>query len=167
MKNLSMKKQQSGAALVVGLIILLVMTLLGVNSMNSTRSELKIAANVKNHSTAFQTAEAAIQRLKTHTATDWSYILNSPPLTYDYTPAGGNASAQTTMFFKECRKNPIGYGLEGQGVHDGKGGNFKAIVHEVSAASVATTASGTVVARSTVVSGIATVLAGCSIEPAS
>ena len=56
--------KQNGAALVVGLIMLLVMTLLGITSMSSTRIELKIANNLSNHSTAFQTAALLIGKAK-------------------------------------------------------------------------------------------------------
>ncbi len=51
--------KQCGAALVVSLIILLVMTLIGITSMQSTVMQEKMAGNARDLSTAFQAAEAA------------------------------------------------------------------------------------------------------------
>lgn len=160
MTHLSIQKHQSGAALVIGLVILLVMTLLGVSSMNTTRTELKIAGNIQSHSTAFQTAEAGIQQLLTNTATAWANI--TAPQSYTYNPVSTNNSATMTMTFEDCRKNPLNYDLSGEGIGDGKGGNFKSTVHSVSSAGVTTNDGGAVIANSTVVVGIATVLAGCT-----
>jgi len=57
----STKYSQSGAALVFVLMMLLVMTLLGISSMNSTMLEEKMAGNVRNKHLSFQTAEAALR----------------------------------------------------------------------------------------------------------
>lgn len=54
--------RQQGAALIVGLIMLLVLTLLGVSNMNMTTLELKMAANSQNQNHCFQAAEAGIGR---------------------------------------------------------------------------------------------------------
>lgn len=165
MKHLSIhkKKQQSGAALVIGLIILLVMTLLGVSSMNSARTELKIAGNIQNKSSAFQVAEAAIQQVITSTATKWGEI--NQEQSFSYVPTAKKYSSAMTMGFEDCRSNPLNYDLSGDGVNDGKGSSNKATIHTVSSAGVAkstTAIDGPIVASSTVVVGIATVLAGCT-----
>lgn len=63
MKNLNTSignQSQSGAVLVVSLVILLVITLLGVGSLESTTLEMKMAVNNQNRQTAFQAAEAAL-----------------------------------------------------------------------------------------------------------
>ncbi len=52
---------QSGAALMVSLMILLVLTLIGVTSMSSTILEEKMAGGVRNQNLAFQSAEAALR----------------------------------------------------------------------------------------------------------
>ncbi len=162
MKNLSLQKQQSGAALVIGLVILLVMTLLGVSSMNSSRTELKIAANIQNKSVAFQVAENAIQRVVLDPATPWSN-LTTTATNFTFDPAGENYSARTAMIFEDCRRNPQGYDLSGDGVGDGAGSNNKAIVHNIRSvgeAKALTTAR--VVASSAVSVGVRTMLAGCT-----
>ncbi len=52
---------QSGAVLVVSLMILLVLTLIGVTSMSTTVLEEKMAGGVRNQNLAFQSAEAALR----------------------------------------------------------------------------------------------------------
>ena len=52
--------RQRGAVLIVSLILLVVMTLLGVSSMNSTSLEEKMAANSQVTTRAFQTAETGL-----------------------------------------------------------------------------------------------------------
>jgi len=55
-------RQQKGAALVVGLIMLLVLTLLAVSGMNSASLEFIMAGNEQYRSNAFQAAEAGIEQ---------------------------------------------------------------------------------------------------------
>lgn len=52
--------RQSGAALVVSLVILTVVTLIGVAATQNSTMELKLVASTKDRATAFQAAEAAI-----------------------------------------------------------------------------------------------------------
>ena len=59
--NTSLKSSQHGAALVVSLIILLIMTLLGVAALNTTMLEEKMAGNAKNYNISFQAAEAGLR----------------------------------------------------------------------------------------------------------
>ena len=51
--------RQRGAALVVGLVVLLMLTLLGVSSMNMTSLELRITGNTQNKNIAFQWADSS------------------------------------------------------------------------------------------------------------
>jgi len=53
--------KQQGLALVVSLIMLLIMTLLAVNSMQTTVLEEKMAGNYKDRNMAFQSAEAGLR----------------------------------------------------------------------------------------------------------
>ncbi|HYN77546.1 MAG TPA: PilX N-terminal domain-containing pilus assembly protein [Lamprocystis sp. (in: g-proteobacteria)] len=50
-----------GAALIVGLIILAIMTILGLSAMRGTALEERMAGNLKESNEAFQAAEAALQ----------------------------------------------------------------------------------------------------------
>ena len=48
-----MKKQQ-GVALVVGLVMLMVLTIMGVSSMRNSTLQLQVAKNTQEHNIAFQ-----------------------------------------------------------------------------------------------------------------
>jgi type IV pilus assembly protein PilX len=52
--------KESGAVLIVSLIFLVVLTLLGISSMNSTILETKLAANERERNWAFQVAEMGL-----------------------------------------------------------------------------------------------------------
>jgi Tfp pilus assembly protein PilX len=55
--------RQDGAALAVGLVFLLVLTIFGISSLSTTLLEEKMSANVQEQNRSFQTAEAgATQR---------------------------------------------------------------------------------------------------------
>ena len=61
-----MKKQmnstkQSGAALIVGLLLLVVITVLAVSGMSTATTELAMARNDQNYENAFQAAEAGLE----------------------------------------------------------------------------------------------------------
>ncbi len=54
--------RQSGAVLIVALIILVILTLLGVTTMNTTSLQERIAANTQEQVHAFQAAETGINQ---------------------------------------------------------------------------------------------------------
>jgi len=56
----TMPKQQQGAVLMISLILLLVMTVLGLSTMNTSVMQEKMAANSQNINTTFQAAESAV-----------------------------------------------------------------------------------------------------------
>ncbi len=61
-----------GAALVVGLLILLVITIIGLSSMRSTLLEERMAGNLRDRARAFEAAEAALRAAE-------ASLLNSSP----------------------------------------------------------------------------------------
>ena len=54
-------RRQQGAALVVGMILLMVLTLLAISGMNSATLELQMAGNAQYSENAFQAAETGIE----------------------------------------------------------------------------------------------------------
>src|SRR5882672_11919751 len=56
------RQRQRGAALVIGLILLLLLTLLAVSGMNSASLEFIMAGNEQYRANAFQAAEAGIEQ---------------------------------------------------------------------------------------------------------
>ena len=59
--SLHSRTRQRGAALVVGLILLLVLTLLAISGMNTATLELQMAGNNQFSQSAFQAAETGIE----------------------------------------------------------------------------------------------------------
>lgn len=57
----SLRNRQSGVALVVGLIFLVVLSLLGISAMQSATLEERMAGNLRDRSLAVQSAEAALR----------------------------------------------------------------------------------------------------------
>lgn len=62
--------RQAGAALIIALILLMVMSLLGLSSMRTTSTQEKMSANAYERSIAFQSAENAL-RLGEVAAKNW------------------------------------------------------------------------------------------------
>lgn len=63
MNDLTRKPQikQQGAVLVVGLIMLLLLTVIGMSSIRGTDLQERMAGNARDHNLAFQASEAAIR----------------------------------------------------------------------------------------------------------
>jgi hypothetical protein len=57
-----LRRSQQGAALVIGLILLMVLTLLAISGMNSASLEFIMAGNEQYRANAFQAAEAGIEQ---------------------------------------------------------------------------------------------------------
>ncbi|HZD51807.1 MAG TPA: pilus assembly PilX N-terminal domain-containing protein, partial [Woeseiaceae bacterium] len=55
------RSRQTGAALVVGLVLLVVVTVLAISGMNTATTELAIARNDQNYENAFQAAETGLE----------------------------------------------------------------------------------------------------------
>jgi type IV pilus assembly protein PilX len=53
---------QQGAVLIIALMLLIVLTMLGISAIESTKLETKMAANTTNYNRAFQVAEAGLTK---------------------------------------------------------------------------------------------------------
>ena len=62
MNGFTINRRQEGAALVVGLILLVVVTVLAVSGMNTATTELAMARNNQNYENAFQAAETGLEQ---------------------------------------------------------------------------------------------------------
>ncbi len=62
MKMVATESKQQGAALVVGLILLVVITVLAISGMNTATTELAIARNTQSYENAFQAAETGLEQ---------------------------------------------------------------------------------------------------------
>ncbi|MDX1518385.1 MAG: pilus assembly PilX N-terminal domain-containing protein [Woeseiaceae bacterium] len=61
MKHVMIRHRQRGAALIVGLILLVVITVLAISGMNTATTELAMARNHQNYENAFQAAETGLE----------------------------------------------------------------------------------------------------------
>ena len=84
-------RRQQGAALVVGLLLLLVLTLLAVSGMNSASLEFIMAGNEQYRSNAFQAAEAGIEQ----TISQGAFNPGSPAQTLNGTPTATDSWTAT------------------------------------------------------------------------
>jgi len=64
----SFPARQKGAALVIGLILLVILTLLAVSGMNTSSMELVMAGNEQYRQKAFQASEAGVEKALTQLA---------------------------------------------------------------------------------------------------
>ena len=60
-RNLYQLQRQNGAALVTSLLLLVVLTVLGITTMQMTRMQERMAGNARDIAVAFQAAEAALR----------------------------------------------------------------------------------------------------------
>ncbi len=60
-RNLPPPKNQSGAVLVIGLVFLVLLTMLGITTMQATTMEEKMAGHARDRSLAFQAAESGLR----------------------------------------------------------------------------------------------------------
>ncbi len=80
-------QRQQGAVLIVSLIILMVMTMIGLSSMQSTIVEEKMAGNMRDQSVAFQAAETALRAGEVYLGTPILPVFNNSNGLYQ--PASG------------------------------------------------------------------------------
>lgn len=115
--------RQSGAALIVALIFLLLMTVLSTSTMKSATMQERMAGNTRDYNLGFQGAEAALREAEDYLRTttvlpDFDdvgghYVVNSTnrPVWHGYTPNDGSGyitysadiygTAQRPKFFLE------------------------------------------------------------------
>ena len=70
-----MHPRQKGAALMMALVILLIMTLIGLSSLQTSQMDMRIVGNLKESTTAFHVAETALE-LTMATVTEGGNIEN-------------------------------------------------------------------------------------------
>lgn len=81
-RRISLPNKQSGVVLVIGLIMLLLLTLIGLTGTHATSLEEKMAGNAQDQAIAFQAAEATLLEAE-------KFILEHSSSSATYTGAGG------------------------------------------------------------------------------
>ena len=102
--NRQMARTQRGAALVIGMILLLVLTVLGISGLVTAALELQMAGNTQYEEQAFQAAEAGIENVLVDPSLSTSWTLanmtNSSSSTYAEQNSQGYVSGSTTEQFR-------------------------------------------------------------------
>jgi type IV pilus assembly protein PilX len=89
----SSRQNQRGAALVMALAVLVLLTILGISAMKSSTLEYRMATSIQDKSTAFQAAESALSESMA------SVTLNpNQAVTYNYTGKNGVTAKVTTSY---------------------------------------------------------------------
>ncbi len=103
MNSLIQRKKQTGAVLVVGLILLMVITVLAISGMNTATTELAMARNDQNYENAFQAAETGLERALSQGIFD---TLNGTTLPVYDTDADGHNSVTADIVFEDSTLVP-------------------------------------------------------------
>ena len=97
---------QNGSALVISLILLVVMTLLGVQAMRTNLTQERMASNVQDRNFAFQGAEAALRAGESEGPFAADNIPLANPVGWDGT--GGNALTDFDDRFTDEPQHHVG-----------------------------------------------------------
>ena len=104
----SIGSRQQGAALVVGLILLLVLTILAVSGVITSTLELRMVGNTQLQERAFQTAEVAIEDALANPVLSTSVPVNQA------TMANPNSPTDTYSYVLQfVAETPLGTGMTG------------------------------------------------------
>ena len=93
-------RRQHGAALVVGLVLLMILTLLAISGMNTSTLELQMAGNFQFSQNAFQAAEIGLQR-----AMSGSVFKTNENVTAPKTTITGTQDTYESVISFDCAKN--------------------------------------------------------------
>ena len=130
-------QKQKGVALVIGLVMLLVLTIMGVSSMSNTTIQLKIACNSQTHNDAFQAAMSCVNSSIPQVNKAGEF-----PQLFDCAIPDSNTTAQTSVTYLGCRVTSGGslekasfeniYGVSSSGSALGCGGQaFSRVVQAI------------------------------------
>lgn len=97
-RNRKALRQQRGAALVVGMIMLMVLTVLAISGMNTATTELALAQNTQYFENAFQAAESGIEEALSRPDTDWD--LTAAGVTIARRNVTPTSTVETTVVFQ-------------------------------------------------------------------
>ena len=117
MKQPNISRNQTGVTLVVSLVILVALTVLGVTSMQSTRTEISMAGNQRELGITFNAAEAGLRDAEAFVGDSITKTIYSDPTTglYDKTdpdpdygdPATWKAAHPATIKLADVQEQPL------------------------------------------------------------
>lgn len=152
-------KQQSGAILVLALVLLLVMTLMGITSMNVTTSELKIAANQQAHNNSYEAALSTLEAAKRSTTINWQVNNRALPAQTADT-VGTNFDGTATIVYDHCLRGVAGNSLTRESQEGDSSASFGRVVQQIVAIGNAKSGSD-ITATTSMVNGVSAAVAYC------
>lgn len=95
--SISIHSRQSGVALIMSLVMLLILTILGLSSVESTSMQQRMSLNARDNDLAFQAAESAIREAEAYLSVNTSLLpfQNSNTAGRYDAPANGNVDLST------------------------------------------------------------------------
>ncbi len=104
-------RRQQGAALVIGLILLVVLTILAVSGVFTSTMELRMVRNTQSQERAFQAAEVAIEDALANPVLSTSAAFNQPTIAVPNSP--GDTYSYQLQFVGQA---PLGTGMTGYSI---------------------------------------------------
>jgi len=102
-------KKQDGMALVLALIMLLILTIIGINAINTTVFETSISGNQRLYNTAFYGADGGIDDFRARSRRD-PQIMDGTKTSYSETIQGSNISYNiTATHLGEVNRGGVAY----------------------------------------------------------
>jgi type IV pilus assembly protein PilX len=104
-------RRQQGAALVIGLILLVVLTILAVSGVFTSTMELRMVRNSQSQERAFQAAEVAVEDALANPVLSTSAVFNQATVAVPNSP--GDTYSYSLQFVGET---PLGTGMTGYSI---------------------------------------------------
>jgi type IV pilus assembly protein PilX len=104
-------RRQQGAALVIGLILLLVLTILAVSGVFTSTMELRMVRNTQSQERSFQAAEVAIEDALANPVLSTSAVFTQVPVAVPNSP--GDTYSYQMQFVGQA---PLGTGMTGYSI---------------------------------------------------
>ena len=104
-------RNQQGAALVIGLILLVVLTILAVSGVFTSTMELRMVGNMQNQERAFQAAEVAVEDALANPVLSTSAVFNQALVAVPNSP--GDRYSYRLSFVGQA---PLGTGMTGYSI---------------------------------------------------
>jgi type IV pilus assembly protein PilX len=104
-------RRQQGAALVIGLILLVVLTILAVSGVFTSTMELRMVRNTQSQEHAFQAAEVAIEDALANPVLSTSAVFNQATMAVPNSP--GDTYSYQLQFVGQA---PLGTGMTGYSI---------------------------------------------------
>lgn len=99
--------KETGSALIVSLLLLLVLTILGLTGMQSTTMQERMAGNMLDRGMAFQASEAMLREAENWVEGNTNTLENAQTLTFSEAESWNGVNPAPTDSFNNIASNPL------------------------------------------------------------